>query len=130
MTDNNPKRRAWFQLHLSTCVVLMIVAGALVWVNVVARYGQFPIDRPYSGAEIYLVYGWPVVAAATFEYVRLGGVNYPANFIPPNYELEWRAYGFWVCGGTALGLLAGTAIVFECWMRRRDRGRQSEPASG
>lgn len=35
---NGPHRkRAWFQLHLSTCVVLMLAAGALVWANVAAR---------------------------------------------------------------------------------------------
>lgn len=30
MTDSPPKRRPWFQFHLSTCVVLLVVAGVLV----------------------------------------------------------------------------------------------------
>lgn len=29
-----PKKRAWFQLHLGTCVVLMLAASTLVWANV------------------------------------------------------------------------------------------------
>jgi len=33
MTDA-PKKRPWFQIHLSTSIVLMFVAGGLVWANV------------------------------------------------------------------------------------------------
>ena len=29
MSDDAPKKRAWFQIHLSTAVVLMVVAGVL-----------------------------------------------------------------------------------------------------
>lgn len=32
MTEQ-PEKRSWFQLHLSTCVALMFVAGPLVWAN-------------------------------------------------------------------------------------------------
>ena len=34
MTDAPPKRRPRFQLHISTCVVLMFVAGIVVYANV------------------------------------------------------------------------------------------------
>ncbi|HYG74258.1 MAG TPA: hypothetical protein VEK08_04560 [Planctomycetota bacterium] len=30
-------KRRWFQLHLSTCVVLMFVAGGLIWANAQVR---------------------------------------------------------------------------------------------
>ena len=34
MTD---KKRRWFQIHLSTAVVLMFVAGGLMWANVAEK---------------------------------------------------------------------------------------------
>ena len=34
------KRRPWFQVHLSTCVVLMFVAGGLIWANTTERRGH------------------------------------------------------------------------------------------
>ena len=35
MTDK--PRRPWFQIHLSTAIVLMFVAGGLVWANIRPR---------------------------------------------------------------------------------------------
>ncbi|MCK6474026.1 MAG: hypothetical protein L6R28_20070 [Planctomycetes bacterium] len=58
-----PKRRAWFQLHLSTCVVLMVVAGALGCVNFI------PFSRGAPEITHYCAYGWPLLWA--FEY-RIG----------------------------------------------------------
>jgi len=37
MSDDAPKKRSWFQIHLSTAVVLMVVAGVLMWVNVTPK---------------------------------------------------------------------------------------------
>ena len=38
-------RRAWFQLHLSTCVVLMFVAGLLVFLNInLAKGGVYSLN--------------------------------------------------------------------------------------
>jgi len=34
MTDEGQKKRAWFQIHLSTAIVLMFVAGVLVWATI------------------------------------------------------------------------------------------------
>ena len=31
MNDEAPKKRAWFQLHLSTCIVLMFLAGVIIF---------------------------------------------------------------------------------------------------
>jgi hypothetical protein len=45
----------WYQLHLSTLLVLMLLAGVLVWLNVWERAlarGWWPV----------LVYGWPITA--------------------------------------------------------------------
>jgi hypothetical protein len=53
MTERDSRRR-WFQLHLSTCVVLMFVAGSLVWANV-RTY-----DAPGTAALTY-ARGWPCI---------------------------------------------------------------------
>src|SRR5947208_189659 len=37
------KRRVWFQIHLSTAIVLMFVGGGLLWLNV---QGKFAIGWP------------------------------------------------------------------------------------
>ena len=50
---NPPRKR--FQIHLSTAIVMMFVAGALTRANVIAHL--------LHGREIGSRYGWPVVAA-------------------------------------------------------------------
>ncbi len=57
---SEPRKRRWFQLHLSTCVVLMIVAGFLVFLNldVTLHYWK----REIFGASGMLTRGWPVIA--------------------------------------------------------------------
>lgn len=37
MSDAPAMKRAWFQFHLNTCVVLMVVAAWLLWMNVAER---------------------------------------------------------------------------------------------
>ena len=49
---NNPPPRKRFQIHLSTAIVMMFVAGALIWANMknefsVAHYG-WPVPAIYS----------------------------------------------------------------------------------
>jgi hypothetical protein len=48
-----PKKRRWFQYHLSTAVVVMFVASAFLLANLTPRrYGSQPDD---------IGYGWPAV---------------------------------------------------------------------
>lgn len=75
MTDAPARRRPRFQIHLSTCIVLMFVAGAIVLLNMI----WLPSPKPqYKDAVIsdtstlyHLVYdgnklGWPWA----FYYIR------------------------------------------------------------
>jgi len=51
-------KRRWFQIHLSTAVVLMFVAGGLLWANMMPRWRY--MDQGFS--EPYFFndgYGWP-----------------------------------------------------------------------
>src|SRR3954463_5907823 len=62
----NPKRR-FFQIHLSTAVVLMLVAGVLVWANVTERTSiKNRSDPPGLWIE-YTHFGWPFFARSTHD---------------------------------------------------------------
>lgn len=76
VTDS-PKRPK-FQIHLSTSIVLMFVAGILIWANtrnqahaVKDTYAPFGIDES-TGAELTPeFYGWPMFAYSNGSlYVR------------------------------------------------------------
>ena len=46
---SEPTKRHWFQIHLSTAVVLMITAGGGMWANFHEYMGNY-----------YPVHGWPI----------------------------------------------------------------------
>ena len=52
------KKRAWFQIHLSTAVVVMFVAGCLIWANTKERIESE--NDLLLGKREFEVYGWPL----------------------------------------------------------------------
>src|SRR5436190_7171665 len=58
MSEPLPRKR--FQIHLSTAIVLMLVAGGILWANLRAR------DALYISG-VWHIYGWPLDAAATAD---------------------------------------------------------------
>jgi hypothetical protein len=75
-------RRPWFQIHLSTAIVLMFGAGALLWLNMRTRY-ESP-DRAVKNELYRLLWasheerlasvsdfrGWPWTSYAEIEIQR------------------------------------------------------------
>ena len=59
MTD--PPRRKRFQFHLSTAIVMMFVAGGLMWANVVVRNPGF-VETSDGRKYFDYSYGWPFPA--------------------------------------------------------------------
>ncbi|MCK6470943.1 MAG: hypothetical protein L6R28_04275 [Planctomycetes bacterium] len=132
MTVEKPKCRAWFQLHLSTCVVLMVVAGALVWANVEIRFegetiGLNPAGQPQKnparracGVAEKHDQGWP------FNF----RTSYKAQGEHP-YELhidaKWGSGAFVMDICIAIAVLVLAAFLCEYLIRRRERMRQ-DPA--
>ena len=58
MTDK-PKR-GWFQIHLSTAIMLMFVACGLTWVNAAKSvYSEWSRTFPPASAKTY-IYGFPL----------------------------------------------------------------------
>lgn len=118
-----PKKRAWFQLHLSTCVVLMVVAGVLVWANCI--YRDLGIFEKYeqAGKEVesrIMSYGWPFPLRQRIE----PDPDRMMGFV----KETWHVGSFMMNALVALAILALIAIACECVIRRR--ARRSEGAEG
>jgi hypothetical protein len=74
MTDTPPTKRRFWQIHLSTAVVMMVLASLLVWANVRVSYyllhkigpcnakGGHQDERTaqYIGYEVGATMGWPL----------------------------------------------------------------------
>ena len=110
-----------FQIHLSTSVVLMFVAGGLIWANVKQETETFSIQVMSPTAEwISNVrkYGWPRSAVETFSTHP----NYLSPFGSglPHRSVRWD--GIAIDVGIALAILAG--VWFGCETVIRWRGKK------
>jgi len=100
-----PRRRRWFQIHLSTCVVLMFVAGGIVGLNVKPPFYIADISGNTRG---WAVYGFP------------WGIYYKA--FPYNPEGSYIITDNLVSDVVlALGMLVTIGVVLEWLIRRRER---------
>ncbi|HLX62573.1 MAG TPA: hypothetical protein VKX17_14950 [Planctomycetota bacterium] len=102
-----PPRRARFQIHLSTAIVLMFVAGGLIWLNVLERSaGMF-----LSGPHIIFAKdcGWPCFAwTKVIEYFPL-----QSRVCRPSY------IGICINLVVALAILFAVYFLCESLIRRR-----------
>ena len=102
-----PKKRPWFQYHLSTAVVVMFVASGLLWANLSEAPGGNLSDW---GVTVH-VYGWP----AKVYWVTAD--NTGAGFF-------WKERGYGglaIDAGIALAILLTVAVLCEWAVRRRER---------
>jgi len=143
MTD--PKPRPWFRFHLSTAIVLMFVAGVLVWANVTGREDvriesrtNFDPWRNYKVLVRYFRFGWPLTFHSGLEFLA----EVPDTSAPFVYgsddeldktyilEIKNRPMGFrgqwhqkeliWNIA-VALAILAAVGFALE-WRVRRKKG--------
>jgi hypothetical protein len=128
-------KRPWFQLHLATCIVLMFVAGGLIYSNTRFRYVPVSATQPtrYSlqpGETMYsLIRGWPLpllhyrevsdrlIGNESFEWAGDNSVLYRPKIVPfrmtdsdPN-TTEWNfrdppKWNFWNCAANLAAALA------------------------
>ena len=98
-------KRRWFQIHLSTAVVLMFVAGGLMWANVAEHHYNPPLITPNGAAVFSGPRGWPIV--------------WDWNVISDMPRFNW--------GHLALNIVACLAILaaFACACEWRIRRRES-----
>src|SRR5438105_1664811 len=106
-----PKKRAPFQIHLSTAVVLMFVAGMLMYLNVQPRL----IDQPRMMDPILsTTYGWPFYA----RYWLIILDSEEATLQPPNGYIHWPHLLINVL--IAQSILALVTLILE-WRIKRNR---------
>jgi hypothetical protein len=131
------KRRRFFQIHLSTCVVLMFVAGALVWenlgVNIIVFRQPTPeadgLGQRKTGLEVGASLGWParICYYGNGMFVSednvWGEVREQCGQILYNrmreHNFSEQAVGANIAA--ALGVLAIVAFLAEAVLRRRER---------
>ena len=98
-----PKKRPWFQYHLSTLCVLMFVAAGLLWLNMGKDKFHLSPNRCWNG--------WPWSCR-----------NMQGNLFAPS---TWRAYYEYpqLAGDifVALAILLAVAFLLESRIRRADR---------
>ncbi|HLX60933.1 MAG TPA: hypothetical protein VKX17_06585 [Planctomycetota bacterium] len=106
-------RRARFQIHLSTAILLMFVAGALIWAQTTPKLtSQKRTDPPGWSVVEYprTEYGWPAVA-----YIY---IDYSSTKIQPN-QREWNYGGVQFDIVMAMIYLSGAGCLCEWLIRRR-----------
>ena len=127
--DAIPKKRHWFQIHLSTAIVLMFVAGGLIFLN--SRFiRKFDV---HIGARVCIDIkcscGWPKEIASFESQVD------PTEEVwieMKNNNLEsWLPDSFnWNILGLLFNLMIGVLILSlagsSCEWRIRRRARQME----
>lgn len=105
-----PPKRPWWRLHLSTRIVLLLLAVVMTFIIV-------PGDTQH---------GWPWVfleQEASDEAQLLKGPPW-RSLAGWNLLWQWRDYNtlnLVLDSGVALSLLLASGLMFECWRRRRHR---------
>jgi len=127
-----PRRR--FQIHLSTAIVLMFVAGGLMWANVRYVMQDVPmgiIDPQEPNSNLagsgptscnVRVYGWPALAImyspTTKDIIDIGYSN--GNYYPILAPLLRRSlWGICLNAITALAIFFFVWFILESLIRRR-----------
>jgi hypothetical protein len=105
--SDKPKRRFW-QLHLSTAVLMMFIASGVVGANV-RRYELHIEEYPLNG------YGWPFVL-----YWNTNG--YETETGQPMHQFDWVSLAANVC--ILIIILVSTGILFEWRICRREARKQ------
>lgn len=112
--SDTPERRYW-QIHLSTAIILMFVGGSLLWANCSSRTTDLgPVVRGDSlsladDLRMYMYeYGWPWTA-----YTRDYGFYRESGHKP------WSIPFALANSAVALVLTTGLILICEFWIGRR-----------
>ena len=137
-------KRCWSQLHLSTCVVLMFVAGTLLWVNMTPVSPTQPPQRPDIPAHLTTTereietlkheiavlrwklntqprWGWPCTAIE-YGYKHSYKILSPLNLRGVSIDgvSTWNWWAVAINVGSAFGICACVAALCELLTRRRE----------
>jgi hypothetical protein len=107
--------RKWFQIHLSTAVVLMFVAGCLMWVNFHSSDAVSKSDFGIHWTEIRS--GWPAVVASRSEDWYQGMSKDYERRIPPKLD---NFVAILINIVSAMLICSAVAAACEWIIRRRE----------
>ena len=119
---NGPKKRRWFQIHLSTAVVLMITSGVLLWANLTTEpeVEMWSVSRNMTNWHtIIRGRGWPIRRARIFPSNK-----FPKDVLRRFKQNEWEFDAIALNGLIALTILAALGVTLEWMIRRRERARE------
>ncbi|HLX64371.1 MAG TPA: hypothetical protein VKX17_24065 [Planctomycetota bacterium] len=88
-THAEPPRHARFQIHLSTAIVLMFVAGGLMWANISCYgfYEHFPQGRELEYMHYRRrIYGFPLPAVDAWQDMEKYHGRSDVTFVPNRYS--------------------------------------------
>ncbi|HYF50087.1 MAG TPA: hypothetical protein VEJ63_11815 [Planctomycetota bacterium] len=103
------KPREFWQIHLSTALLMMIVSGAFLWLNTLPNIGLSPgiwLEPPRPGYA-YLFYGFPF----WFLLLETGASTHS----------RWFIEGIVLNVLVVLALLLGTAAASEYRIRHKSK---------
>jgi hypothetical protein len=103
-----PKRRRWFQFHLSTLIVLHLAAAGMVWLNI---YEPPPRGFRYDPRPVKSGSGWPFKDQLEFDFTNKEMED--EVFIAYLMDGPGRDFRI-VCLNVLVGLLILTAIGVIC----------------
>lgn len=123
-------KRWWFQIHLSTAIVLMFVAGAILFIN-------FEVQRSYSAVirnptqtvvDYYDGWGWPLLynSRGSFAFSPDSGAAVERDLLSKALEFHEDCPRKFSLLAAIVDGLAGLAIIFivailsELAIRRRE----------
>lgn len=111
-----PRKRAWFQLHLSTCVVLMLAAGVLMWANAIPQVKTWSEPGVEKGRRTH---GFPL---PIYE-VSMTDKGFGKGIFPSN--AEWSVTNGVINTLIACALLSLLAYLVERFICRRRKSASS-----
>jgi len=100
--------RRWFQVHLSTAIVLMFVAGILIWLNIYANDSE--ISGTEQGYVVFSSHGWPMKCLVVGQYPEIWFYRWSWKYVVLNSIF-------------ALAILCLTALILKLRIRRREARR-------
>jgi len=122
----SPPRRARFQIHLSTAIVLMFAAGLLIWANVRERIQIITSTYSMGTQRVNFVvwtHGWPFPAYAHSADDFKVPVGIPRFLNADESQLN----SICIAGDALTAILLILVVWFTCeWLIRRRAARKKD----
>jgi len=118
MTTPPPRKFFRFQIHLSTAIVLMFVAGALIWANVRASSTPVYVEFPYKICPNPDGFGgW--IEEIRVRKIQSNQFGWPLPTVKGTLEQYWNRTNIAMNVLVALTILFAVWFVLEWLIRRR-----------